>query len=67
VKRAQGEEALNRHCAKKCRGRDVRVEVRRAPWRRRIRAGVSEKDFPGPRNSGSGDSGYGFVDLGGQF
>jgi hypothetical protein len=28
---------------------------------------LSEKDFPGPRNSGSGDSGYGFVDLGGQF
>jgi len=28
---------------------------------------VSEMDFPGPRNSGSGDSGYGFVDLGGQF
>jgi len=28
---------------------------------------MSEMDFPGPRNSGSGDSGYGFVDLGGQF
>ena len=28
---------------------------------------LSEKDFPGPRNSGSGDSGYGFVDLGGQL
>jgi len=41
VKRAQGEEALNRHCAKQCRERDVRVrvEVGRAPWRRRIRAG----------------------------
>ena len=41
VKSAQGEEALNLHCAKKCRGRDVRVrvEVRRAPWRRRICAG----------------------------
>ena len=39
VKSAQGEEALNLHCAKKCRGRDVRVrvEVRRAPWRRRAR------------------------------
>ena len=38
VKSALGEEALNRHCAKKCCGRDVRVwvEVRRAPWRRRI-------------------------------
>ena len=41
LKSALGEEALNLHCAKKCRGRDVRVrvEVRRAPWRRRIRAG----------------------------
>ena len=41
VKSALGEEALNLHCAKKCRGRDVRVrvEVRRAPWRRRMRAG----------------------------
>ena len=28
---------------------------------------LSEMDFPGPRNSGSGDSGYGFVDLGGQL
>ncbi len=28
---------------------------------------LSERDFPGPRNSGSGDSGYGFVDLGGHF
>ena len=28
---------------------------------------LSEMDFPGPRNSGSGDSGYGFVDLGGQI
>ena len=39
VKSALGEEALNRHCAKKCCGRDVRVwvEVRRAPWRRRTR------------------------------
>ena len=39
VKSALGEEALNLHCAKKCRGRDVRVrvEVRRAPWRRRAR------------------------------
>ena len=37
VKSALGEEALNLHCAKKCRERDVRVrvEVRRAPWRRR--------------------------------
>ena len=45
VKSAQGEEALNLHCAKKCRGRDVRVrvEVRRAPWRRRIRAGVGPR------------------------
>ena len=25
---------------------------------------MSEKDIPGPRNSGSGDIGYGFVDLG---
>ncbi len=25
---------------------------------------LSEKDIPGPRNSGSGDIGYGFVDLG---
>ena len=39
VKSARGEEALNLHCATKCRGRDVRVrvEVRRAPWRRRTR------------------------------
>ena len=27
VKSAQGEEALNLHCAKKCRGRDVRVRA----------------------------------------
>ncbi len=41
VKSARGEEALNRNCAEKCRGGDVRVrvEVRRAPWRRRMRAG----------------------------
>ena len=26
-------------------------------------ASLSEKDIPGPRNSGSGDIGYGFVDL----
>ncbi len=47
VKSARGEEALNLHCVKKCRGRDVRVrvEVRRAPWRRRICAGG------GPRNA----------------
>ena len=25
---------------------------------------MSEKDIPGPRNSESGDIGYGFVDLG---
>ena len=25
---------------------------------------MSEKDIPGPRNLGSGDIGYGFVDLG---
>ena len=39
VKSARGEEALNLHCATKCRGRDVRVrvEVLRAPWRRRTR------------------------------
>ena len=45
VKSARGEEALNRHCAKKCCGRDVcvRVEVRRAPWRRRILAGGSPR------------------------
>ena len=30
-------------------------------------ATVSEMDFPGPRNSGSGDSGYEFVDVGGQW
>jgi hypothetical protein len=51
VKSAQGEEALNLHCAKKCRGRDVRVrvEVRRAPWRRRIRAGGGPRTRWGER------------------
>ena len=51
VKRARGEEALNLHCAKKCRGRDVRVrvEVRRAPWRRHIRAGGSPRTRWGER------------------
>ena len=51
VKSAQGEEALNLHCAKKCRGRDVRVrvEVRRAPWRRRMRAGGGPRTRWGER------------------
>ena len=51
VKSARGEEALNLHCAKKCHGRDVRVrvEVRRAPWRRRIRAGGGPRTRWGER------------------
>ena len=51
VKSALDEEALNLHCAKKCRGRDVRVrvEVRRAPWRRRIRAGGGPRTRWGER------------------
>ena len=51
VKSARDEEALNLHCAKKCRGRDVRVrvEVRRAPWRRRMRAGGGPRTRWGER------------------
>jgi len=39
------------------------VDASRTRGERGCGGGVSEMESPGPRNSGSGDIGYGFVDL----